>query len=79
VYVADLSGGRVVDARCAELGEVTETFDSGAHEVLVVRAAGGEFMLPFVDGIVTGVDLDARRVTCDPPPGLINLDEAEKG
>jgi len=82
LYVADLVGCRVVDARGAELGEVAETFDSGAHEVLVVRAPGEngrEFMLPLVDAIVTDVDLDARRITCDPPPGLVDLDEAEQG
>jgi 16S rRNA processing protein RimM len=83
LYVADLIGCRVVDARGAELGEVVETFDSGAHEVLVVRGSresgAREFMLPLVDAIVTHVDLDARRITCDPPPGLIDLDEAEEG
>ena len=78
LYVADLIGCRVVDARGAELGEVAETFDSGAHEILVVRGAR-EFMLPFIDEFVTAVDLEARRITCDPPPGLIDLDEAESG
>lgn len=78
LLVADLVGCKVFDVSGTELGEVTGSFDSGAHEVLEVRtAAGKEFMLPFVDGIVTDVDLEARRITCDPPPGLVNLDEAE--
>jgi len=60
------------------LGEVTGSFDSGAHEVLEVRGADGkEFMLPLVDAFVTDVNLEARTITCDPPPGLVNLDEAE--
>ena len=79
LYVADLVGCRVVDARGADLGEVAETFDSGAHEILIVRSGAREFMLPLVDAIVTAVDLDARRITCDPPPGLVNLDDAEQG
>lgn len=75
-YVADLVGCRVFDTAGQDLGEVVGSFDSGAHETLVVRGAR-EFMLPFVDAIVTGVDVEARRIVCDPPPGLIDLDEAD--
>jgi 16S rRNA processing protein RimM len=81
LLVADLVGCTVYDVAGTVLGEVTGTFDSGAHEVLEVRApeqsGGREFMLPFVAPIVTDVDLEARRIVCDPPPGLVNLDEAE--
>jgi 16S rRNA processing protein RimM len=77
LYVSDLVGCRVFDARGALLGEVRDVFHSGAHEVLVVAREGGEFMLPLVDAMVTEVDLPARRVVCDPPPGLVDLDEAE--
>ncbi len=78
VYVADLIGCAVLDLDGRELGTVRETFDSGAHEILVVKGAR-EFMLPFVDELVRSVDLEARRITCDPPPGLVDLDEAERG
>jgi 16S rRNA processing protein RimM len=81
LLVADLVGCKVFDVAGTLLGEVTGSFDSGAHEVLEVRApeegGGREFMLPFVDAIVTDVDLGARKIVCDPPPGLIDLDEAE--
>jgi 16S rRNA processing protein RimM len=78
LLVSDLVGCKVFDVGGAELGEVTGSFDSGAHEVLEVRTADGkEFMLPLVDAIVTAVDLEARKIMCDPPPGLVNLDEAE--
>ncbi len=78
LLVADLVGCKVFDVAGQELGEVTGSFDSGAHEVLEVRRADGhEFMLPLVDAIVTAVDVAARRITCDPPPGLVDLDEAE--
>jgi len=78
LLVADLIGCKVLDVAGTTLGEVTGSFDSGAHEVLEVRTHDGkEFMLPLVDAIVTGVDLEARTITCDPPPGLVNLDEAE--
>ena len=78
LLVADLVGCKVLDVAGMMLGEVTGSFDSGAHEVLEVRAPDGkEFMLPLVDAFVTNVDLEARIITCDPPPGLVNLDEAD--
>jgi 16S rRNA processing protein RimM len=78
LLVADLIGCTVFDAAGATLGEVTGSFDSGAHEVLEVRRADGhEFMLPLVDAMVSAVDVEARKIVCDPPPGLIDLDEAE--
>lgn len=78
LLVADLVGCAVFDVAGAALGEVTGSFHSGAHEVLEVRRPdGGEFMLPFVDAMVKEVDVEARRIVCDPPPGLVDLDEAE--
>ena len=79
LLVADLVGCKVLDVAGTMLGEVTGSFDSGAHEVLEVRRADGkEFMVPMVDAIVTAVDLEARRITCDPPEGLIDLDDRER-
>jgi 16S rRNA processing protein RimM len=76
LYVADLVGCQVYDLAGVQLGEVSETFPGGGHEVLVVKGAR-EFMLPWVSPIVTEVDVAARRITCDPPAGLIDLDEAD--
>jgi 16S rRNA processing protein RimM len=77
IYAADLVGCRVFDAAGRELGEVRSSFDSGAHEVLEIKGSDGrELMIPLVDGIVTSVDVAARRIDCDPPPGLIDPDEA---
>ena len=79
LLVADLIGCTLVDVAGTVLGEVTGSFDSGAHEVLEVRRADGkEFMVPLVDAIVTAVDLEARRITCDPHEGLIDLDDRER-
>ena len=78
LLVSDLVGCKVFDVSGQELGDVTGSFDSGAHEVLECRAPSGrEFMVPLVDAIVTAIDIEARRITCDPPPGLIDLDEPE--
>jgi 16S rRNA processing protein RimM len=75
-YVADLVGCRVYDAAGALLGEVASSFPAGPYEMLEVKGPR-DFMLPFTAPIVTYVDVAARRIVCDPPPGLIDLDEAE--
>lgn len=78
LLVADLVGCTVVDVAGTTLGEVTGSFDSGAHEVLVLRApaqrGGRELMLPFVDAFVRAVDTAAKRIVYDPPEGLLDLE-----
>ncbi len=44
------------------IGPVTGTFDSGAHELLILDVAGREeVLLPFVAPMLVEVDLAARR------------------
>jgi 16S rRNA processing protein RimM len=76
LFVADLVGCRVFDAAGRLLGEVAATFPNGAQEVLEVRGAR-DFLLPFCEPLVVEADLPARRIVCDPPPGLIDPGEAE--
>ena len=77
VYVADLIGCEVFDQAGVLLGQVTETWPSGAHEILVVTSGKREILLPLVDHIVPFVDVVARRIVCDPPEGLIEPEKAE--
>lgn len=68
VYVGDLVGLTAVDASGETLGEVAETFDSGAHEVLVVRDAGGEDVLvPFTLEHAPELDIPSGRIIVVPP------------
>jgi 16S rRNA processing protein RimM len=64
-YWKDLIGLTVEDGRGAVLGEVTGLIETGANDVLVVRAAGGEELIPFVDRFVKRVDLENRRLVVD--------------
>jgi 16S rRNA processing protein RimM len=77
LYVADLIGCAVFDVAGTHLGAVRATFPGGGHEVLEVAGGKHEFLLPLVDAIVKEVDVAARRIVCDPPEGLVNLDEAD--
>jgi 16S rRNA processing protein RimM len=78
VYVSDLIGCQVFDVAGARLGEVRGSFPGGGHEVLEVDGGERAFLLPLVDAIVREVDVAARRIVCDPPVGLIDLDKAEQ-
>jgi len=63
------------------VGVVTDILHHG-QDLLSIRAGGGnaagggEILVPFVKAIVTEVDLDGHILTIDPPPGLLNPDEA---
>lgn len=66
-YVADLVGLTAVDEAGAPLGKVAETFETAAHEVLVVRTPDGDVLVPFTMEHVPGVDLESGRVDVRPP------------
>ena len=66
-YVGDLVGLAAIDDAGTRLGEVAETFETAAHEVLVVRAEAGDLLVPFTMEHVPGVDLGSGRITVRPP------------
>jgi 16S rRNA processing protein RimM len=56
------------------VGIVTAVLRTGGTDVLVLRGMDGrEKLVPFADEICTAVDLTARRITIDPPAGLLDL------
>lgn len=64
-YVGDLVGLAAVRVSGEALGTVRETFDTGAHEVLVIRSsepAVAEIYVPFTFEHVPEVDLDEGRL-----------------
>ncbi|WP_263165294.1 ribosome maturation factor RimM [Streptomyces sp. SCSIO ZS0520] len=67
----------VVTADGTEVGRITEISHLPSQDLFIVeRPDGSEVMIPFVEEIVTAIDLDAQRAVVDPPPGLID-DRAE--
>uniref|UniRef100_A0AAU2V1E4 Ribosome maturation factor RimM n=1 Tax=Streptomyces sp. NBC_00003 TaxID=2903608 RepID=A0AAU2V1E4_9ACTN len=60
-----------------EVGRITEITHLPSQDLFIVeRPDGTEVMIPFVEQIVTEIDLEAQRAVIDPPPGLID-DRAE--
>jgi 16S rRNA processing protein RimM len=66
-YVGDLVGLTAVSDAGEALGTVEQTFETPAHEVLMVRKEGDILYVPFTVEHVPEVDLDARRVVIRPP------------
>lgn len=48
-------GMRVLDERYGELGEVCEYIETGANDVIVVRGAYGEVLVPVIDSCIVSV------------------------
>ncbi|WP_190130386.1 ribosome maturation factor RimM [Streptomyces mashuensis] len=60
------------------VGRITEISHLPSQDLFIVeRPDGSEVMIPFVEEIVTGIDLDEQRAVIDPPPGLIDTERAE--
>ena len=68
-YWTDLEGLEVLTTEGVSLGQISHLLATGANDVMVVRDAERERLLPFVlDDCVKKVDLDAGRVTVDWDP-----------
>jgi len=70
-YVADLVGLPVIDDTGEVVGTVTDTFETAAHEVLVIREEQDrrDIYVPFTMEHVPEVDLEAGRIVARPPEG----------
>lgn len=67
----------VVTTEGVEVGRITEISHLPSQDLFIVeRPDGSEVMIPFVEEIVTEIDLQEQRAVVDPPPGLID-DRAE--
>jgi len=66
-YWTDLIGCSVQDSLGTELGLVARLFETGAHDVMVVKAAGGkELLIPWVmEHFILEVNLADKRIVAD--------------
>lgn len=76
-YDSALVGCAVITSTGLEVGTVTEVAHLPAQDLLVVEGALGEVLVPFVAPIVPEVDVAARRIVIEPPPGLLG-EESEQ-
>lgn len=67
----------VVTVDGTPVGRVSEISHLPYQDLFIVeRPDGSEVMIPFVQEIVTEIDLEEQRAVIDPPPGLVD-DRAE--
>jgi 16S rRNA processing protein RimM len=76
-YDFQLVGLQAVRTGGDPLGQVSEVLHLPGQDLLAVRTPDGrEVLIPFVSAIVPEVDLAGGRIVVDPPPGLVDPDEA---
>lgn len=70
-WQSDLIGCTVVTHDGSEVGEVSGIVSSEAQDLMSVARGGRSWLVPLVTAIILEVDVEARRVVIDPPPGLL--------
>ena len=73
-FVQDLIGLRVVDAETgAEYGVIDDVFNTLANDVYSVRTADGrEHLIPAIDQVLAGTDIEAGFVSIRPMKGMFD-------
>ncbi len=71
-FIHQLVGCRAETPDGVELGVVTGVAPAAAQDLLVVRSAGRDVLVPFVTALVPVVDVANGRVVIDPPGGLFD-------
>jgi 16S rRNA processing protein RimM len=71
-WIDDLVGLEVVSDGGAALGRLVDVWKLPANDVYVVRSAAGEVLLPAIEDVIVGVDLERGTMTVHLLPGLID-------
>ena len=74
-YRFELEGLRVATKQGAHLGVVTAVFGTGANDVVAVKGASGEILIPLLPEVIVSVDVAGCAMVVDPPPGLPGMPE----
>jgi len=68
--VKDLVGFQVVTVQGEVLGNLKDVLPTGSNDVFVVGEGLAEILVPALKSVVTGIDVEAKRITVDLPDGL---------
>jgi 16S rRNA processing protein RimM len=71
-YYFQLAGAEVILTDGRRLGAIEDIISTGAHDVWVVRDGEREVLVPVISDVVKAMDLEARRVTIEAVPGLLD-------
>jgi 16S rRNA processing protein RimM len=77
-YLHQLAGCLVDTVSGACVGTVARVEGGAAGSRLVVDGARGEILIPLAADICVTIDVTAKRITIDPPEGLLELNEVRR-
>lgn len=78
-YAFELVGCSVVEPGGRTLGRVREIWETGASDLLVIEGDDGrDHLVPALEAFLAEVDLAARRIVVDAPPGLLGAEAGEE-
>lgn len=70
-YWYEYEGKLVSDQNGRTIGRVQSLFNNGAQDIMVVKSAKGEFLIPVTKSII--VRETTEELIVNPPPGLLDL------
>jgi 16S rRNA processing protein RimM len=70
-YWRDLIGLRALDRDGAELGRLAEILPTAGADVLVIRRAGPDLLLPATSSLILRLDREKGELWLDPPAELV--------
>ena len=72
-YFHEIIGFQLNDENFGAVGTVKGVNDSTAQALFEVDRNGIEILIPMNDDFITNLDRDAKTITVNTPPGLIEL------
>lgn len=75
IFLKQIEGFTLCDVNGTEQGVITGFATNGAQDLLVVKTADGEALVPFVEPFLRDIDFDKKHVRMDLPPGLLNPED----
>ena len=70
-YRYQLIGLRVLTTEGRDLGRVTDLISAKENDVFVVTGTSGENLIPVIEDVIQGIDVEAGIVTIEAVPGLL--------
>ncbi|MDQ0217102.1 ribosome maturation factor RimM [Peribacillus cavernae] len=72
-YFHEIIGCTVYTDEGGEIGKVREVLTPGANDVWVIKGMGGkDILIPYIDGIVSEVDIESKKIIITPMEGLLD-------
>jgi 16S rRNA processing protein RimM len=76
-YITDMIGCTVKDAEHGVLGTLADVLQTGANDVLIVNRSGkSDLLIPYLNAVVTEVDVVAKQIFVVLPDGLYEIYES---